>query len=144
MRAETSTSLWQQSCPLLGTSYCKTKAFPYCILAHTHTLLYHLHKAAMVHIQLTPEFPENLESTELKIMWVSAMYVMAGIFIKDHDSRGGEPVFVKTCPYFPVRDTWDQVCCVAVPRARASKRKWLSCPLAAVLVWTNYKSSCRM
>lgn len=54
----------------------------------------------MVRIQLTPEFPEHSENTELKMTWVSAMNVMAGIFIGNHDSRAGEPVFVKNLLLF--------------------------------------------
>lgn len=49
--------------------------------------------------------------------WVCAMYVIAGVFIRDHDAKGGEPVFVKTESCFPAWHTLDQVCCVAVPRA---------------------------
>lgn len=71
----------------------------------------------MVRIQLTPEFPEHSESTELKMTWVCATYVMAGILTRDHDSRAWELVFVKTSSCFPAWDTLDQVCCIAVPRA---------------------------
>lgn len=134
MSAETSIILWQQSCPLLGTSYCKTKAFPYCIPAHTQSVLSAWSCCALHPV--SPEFPEHSENTELKMTWVCAMNVMAGIFIGNHDSRAGEPVFVKTCSCFPAWDTLDEVCCLALPRAvlallgsvaRASKRKWLSC-----------------
>lgn len=115
MRAETSASLWQQSCPLLGTSYCKTKAFP-AAFQHKHTR-YHRHGSTVVCIQLTAEFPEHSESTELKMMWVCAMGVMAGMFLRDHACRAGEPIFVKTCSDFPAGDTLAQGCSVAVPRA---------------------------
>lgn len=81
----------------------------------------------MVHIQLTSEFPEHSESTELKITSVCAMYVItAGMFVKDHDSRSGEPVFVKISSCFPAwdRDTLHQVCCLAVPRAVLREGAW--------------------
>lgn len=117
-RAKAGISPQQQSLPLHGTSYFKTKAFSYCIPG-THTPCLFSLSSARSSCVLPKEHQSslsNVEGTEMKMMWVCTICVMAQMFMGDHGSKCGEPIFVKTCSFFP---TWhslnlDQVWCLPI------------------------------